>query len=285
MGRNSPDNISTNFFMTEFSYKSTAARRFFVPVLACISLFAILSLNSCVTYKNQILFQGLSDTSYVASTSQPDPIIQRGDQLSIMVFTPDPIASAYYNMPMGGGAGNMQNAMGGNGTIMGYLVDENGNIIFPKLGTINVLGMTQQSLQNKIQASIEPVVKDALVNVRLLNFRVTFINSNRAQTITIMNNKTNMLQFLGSVGGVEWMDKRDGIILIRQVDSVRTVYRLNLADKSIFQSPAYYLQPNDVVYVEPNKRKFLESNAQLLSLFASVTSAISIIIVLANSVF
>jgi len=271
--------------MSEKIYKSTPASLNPLPWLAILSLVGILSLNSCVTYKNQILFQGLSDTSYIASTSQPDPIIQRGDQLSIMVFTPDPIASAYYNMPMGGGAGNMQNAMGGNGTIMGYLVDESGNIIFPKLGTLNVLGMTQQSLQNKIQASIEPVVKDALVNVRLLNFRVTFINSNRAQTVTIMNNKTNMLQFLGNVGGVEWMDKRDGIILIRQVDSVRTVYRLNLADKSIFQSPAYYLQPNDVVYVEPNKRKFLETNAQLISLFASVTSAVSIIIVLANSLF
>jgi len=265
--------------------KLTSPMKIVRPLVGFFSLFAILSLNSCVTYKNQILFQGLSDTSYTASTKQPEPIIQRGDQLSIMVYTPDPVASAYYNMPMGGSGSNMQNAIGGGGTIMGYLVNENGEIIFPKLGSLNVLGMTQQDLQNKIQTSISPVVKDALVSVRLLNFRVTFINSNRAQTVTILNNKTNMLQFLGNVGGVEWMDKRDGITLIRQVDSVRTVYRLNLADKSIFQSPAYYLQPNDVVYVEPNKRKFLDSNAQLLSLFASVTSAISIIIVLANSVF
>lgn len=254
-----------------------------------LALMLGLTLNSCVSYKNQIFFQGLSDTSYVASTKQPEPIIQRGDQLSILVYTPDLAASNYYNMPMGGGQGGgmqMLNQVGqGGGTIAGYLVDEEGYIIFPKMGKINVLGMTQGQLRDSIQNHILPVVKDAQVNVRLLNFRVTFINANRATTVTILNNKTNILQFLGNVGGMEWMDKRDGVSLIRQVDSVRTVYRLNFADKSIFQSPAFYLQPNDVVYVEPNKRKFLETNAQLISLFTGVASAISIILVLINTVF
>ena len=226
----------------------------------------------------------------MASTKQPEPIIQRGDQLSIMVYTPDPLASQYYNMPMGGGQGGglqmlNQSTQGGGGTIIGYLVDEQGHIVFPKMGKIYVLGMTQGDLQDSIQRHILPLVKDAQVNVRLLNFRVTFINANRATTVTILNNKTNILQFLGNVGGMEWMDKRDGVSLIRQVDSVRTVYRLNFADKSIFQSPGFYLQPNDIVYVEPNKRKFLETNAQLISLFTGVASAISIILVLINTVF
>jgi polysaccharide export outer membrane protein len=260
--------------------------------LACIALllFAICS-TSCVSYKNQIFFQGLADTSYVASTRQPEPLIQRGDQLSIIVFTPDPQASSYYNMPMGGGQGggmqmlNQAGQGGGGGTLAGYLVNEDGLIVFPKFGKMNVLGMTQGALQDTLQNRLVNTVKDAVVNVRLLNFRVTFINSNRATTVTIMNNKTNILQFLGSVGGMEWMDKRDGVSLIRQVDSVRTVYKLNFADKSIFQSPAFYLQPNDVLYVEPNKRKFLETNAQLINLFTGVASAVSIILVLINTFF
>jgi polysaccharide export outer membrane protein len=244
---------------------------------------------SCVSYKNQIFFQGLSDTTYIASTKQPEPILQRGDQLSIFVYTPDPIASAYYNMPMGGGQGAGMQMMNqgnqSNGTIMGYLVDEEGEIVFPKFGKINVLGMTQQDLRDSLQNLMLPYVKDAVVNVRLLNFRVTFINANRANTVTILNNKTTILQFLGNVGGMEWMDKRDGVSLIRQVDSVRTVYRLNFTDKSVFQSPAFYLQPNDVIYIEPNKRKFLETNAQLISLFTGVLSAVSIILVLFNTAF
>lgn len=251
-------------------------------------IIIVISNGSCVSYKKQIFFQGLSDTSYVASTRQPEPLIQRGDQLSILVYTPDPMASQYYNLPMGGGqGGGMQvlNQMGGGGTIAGYLVGEDGDIIFPKVGRINVIGMTQVFLRDSIQRYLAPTVKDAQVNVRLLNFRVTFINANRATTVTILNNKTNILQFLGNVGGMEWMDKRDGVSLIRQVDSVRTVYRLNFADKSIFQSPAFYLQPNDIVYVEPNKRKFLETNAQLISLFTGVMSAVSIILVLVNTVF
>ena len=158
-------------------------------------------LTSCVSYKKQIFFQGLSDTSYVASTKQPEPLIQRGDQLSIIVYTPDLQASTYYNMPMGGGQGGgmqMMNQMGagGGGTIAGYLVNEDGEIVFPKFGKMNVLGMTQGALQDTLQNRLVNTVKDAVVNVRLLNFRVTFINANRAQTVTILNNKTNILQFV-----------------------------------------------------------------------------------------
>jgi polysaccharide export outer membrane protein len=250
-------------------------------------IFFLFSLNSCISYKNQIFFQGLNDTTYIASMQQPELVIQRGDQLAITVYTTDPIAGAYYNQPMGGQAGSnmLQNVGQGNGTIIGYLVDEKGEITFPKLGNLNVLGLTQQKLQDTIMGFVKPYAKDAVVSVRLLNFRVTFINANKASTVTILNNKTNILQFFGNVGGVEWMDKRDDLMLIRQVNDQRTVYRLNLTDKSIFSSPAFYLQPNDVVYVEPNKRKFLETNAQLISVFTGVISAISIILVLFNSVF
>jgi polysaccharide export outer membrane protein len=244
--------------------------------------------SSCVSYKNQIFFQGLNDTTYTASMQQPELVIQRGDQLAINVYTTDPLAATYYNQPMGGQAGGnnmLQNVGQSNGTIIGYLVDEKGEITFPKLGNINVLGLTQQKLQDTILGFVKPYAKDAVVSVRLLNFRVTFINANKASTVTILNNKTNILQFFGNVGGVDWMDKRDDLMLIRQVNDQRTVYRLNLTDKSIFSSPAFYLQPNDVVYVEPNKRKFLETNAQLISVFTGVMSAISIILVLFNTVF
>lgn len=262
-------------------------------VASQFSLFFVLGIllfysSSCVSYKNQIFFQGLNDTTYTASMQQPELVIQRGDQLAITVYTTDPIAGAYYNQPMGGQAGGnnmLQNVGQSNGTIIGYLVDEKGEITFPKLGNINVLGLTQQKLQDTILGFVKPYAKDAVVSVRLLNFRVTFINANKASTVTILNNKTNILQFFGNVGGVDWMDKRSDLMLIRQVNDQRTVYRLNLTDKSIFSSPAFYLQPNDVVYVEPNKRKFLETNAQLISVFTGVMSAISIILVLFNTVF
>ena len=245
--------------------------------------------NSCVSYKKQIFFQGLKDTTYTATMKQPDPIIQRGDQLSIMVYALDQENAQVFNQPMGGGQGvnmnqMMQGGQGGQGGgLIGYLVDEYGNIEFPKLGTLNVLGYTQQQLQDSLKLKLRNYIKQPIINVRLLNFRVTFITSDRATTTVIMNNKTNILQFLGMVGGISWMDKRNNIVVIRQIDSKREILRVNLTDASIFNSPAYYLQPNDIIYVEPNKRKFLETNIQLLSYVTTIARTGGILGLFINS--
>ena len=247
-----------------------------------IALLFVFMFNSCVSYKKQIFFQGLRDTTYTSSMKQPDPIIQRGDQLSIMVYALDQVNSQFFNQPMGGGNMNQMNQMMQGGGIMGYLVDEYGNIEFPKLGTIKVLGYSQQQLRDSLKSRLAIYIKEPIINVRLLNFRVTFITSDHANTAIVTNNKTNILQFLGSVGGISWMDKRDNIVVIRQIDSKRQILRVNLTDASIFQSPAYYLQPNDIIYVEPNKRKFLETNIQLLSYVTTIASTVSILLLYIN---
>ena len=134
----------------------------------------MMSLSGCYRYKNQILFQGLKDTTYAASMRQPNPIIQRGDQLSIIVYGLDEKTTAYFNAPMGGGqGGNMQMMQGGQGGgMMGYLVNEEGTIEFPKLGTMQVLGYTHEQLRDTLQARLTPSIKDPIVNVRMLNFKI-----------------------------------------------------------------------------------------------------------------
>jgi polysaccharide export outer membrane protein len=251
-----------------------------LPFFAIIAIL-VMSQSSCVSYKKQIFFQGLADTTYNASMQQPDPVIQRGDQLMIMVYASDMESTQLFNQQMGGGQGggmnmNMMQGGGQGGGFMGYLVNEDGEIDFPKFGTLKVIGYTQQDLRDSLQKWLLPYLVEPIVNVRIMNFRVTYITSDRAITTMIMNNKTNMLQFLGMVGGVQWMDKRDNIVLIRQVNDVRQVIRINLTDASIFTSPAFYLQPNDVIYVEPNSRKFLETNIQLLTYVTSISSTVSI---------
>lgn len=246
----------------------------------------VLGSSGCFTRKNQLLFRGMSDTSYSASMQQVKPVIQRGDQLSIMVFGYDQESVAYFNMPMGGGQGGgmmmMQGGQGGGG-MMGYIVSEEGTIEFPKLGTMNVLGYNQEQLRDTLQQRLKPYVNSPVVNVRLLNFRVTYLTTDRAQTIYIMNNKTNIIQFLGMVGGISWTDRKNNILLIRQVDNKRTVKRLDFTQKDIFDSEYFYMQPNDIVYVEPNQRKFLETNIQLISLVTSITSTVSIFFLFINS--
>jgi polysaccharide export outer membrane protein len=240
----------------------------------------------CYSYKNQILFQGLTDTSYTASMVQEKPVIQRGDQLSILIYGLDEKTTTYFNTPMGGGqGGNMQMMQQGGqgGGLMGYLVSEEGTIEFPKLGTIPVLGYSQERLRDSLQSWLLPWIKDPIANVRLLNFRVTYLTTDRAQTIIIMNNKTNIIQFLGMVGGITWTDRKNNVLVIRQVDDKRQVFHVDFTKKDVFQSPVYYLQPNDIVYVEPNQRKFIESNVQLISLATSIASTLSIFVLFINS--
>jgi polysaccharide biosynthesis/export protein len=249
----------------------------------------VMGLSSCINYKNQIFFQGLKDTAYTATMQQPDLQIQRGDQLSIFVYAADPTSTMAFNAPMFGGGANgaqvLSQQQGGSqgGGYFGYLVDEYGNVEFPKLGVIPVLGMTQPQLRDTLQSRLKMYLKDAVVSVRLMNFRVTFINADRAMTTMVTNNKTNLLQFLGMVGGVQWMDQRNNIRVIRQVNDQRQVYTVNLTDASVFSSPVYYLQPNDIIYVEPNKRKFLETNVQLVNYFAQITSTLSILYLFINN--
>jgi polysaccharide export outer membrane protein len=216
---------------------------------------------------------------------QPKPIIQRGDQLSIMVYGLDDKTTAYFNAPMGGGQGaNMMMQQGGQGGgMIGYIVNEEGTIEFPKLGTIKILGYTHEQLRDTLQSRLTPWIKDPIVNVRMLNFRVTFMTTTHAQTVVIMNQKTNILQFLGMVGGIQWTDRKDNILIIRQIDSVRQVIHVDFTNKEIFNSPVYYLQPNDIVYVEPNKLKFVESNVAVISLVTSITSTLSILVLFVNS--
>lgn len=255
------------------------------PVWGLLGLGLLLTLSGCYRYKNQILLQGLRDTTYTASMLQPKPIIQRGDQLSILVYGLDNLSSAYFNAPMGGGqVGNMQMMQGGQGGgLIGYVVNEEGTIEFPKLGTLKVLGYTHEQLRDTLQHRLTPWIKDPIVNVRMLNFRVTFMTTDGAVTTVVLNQKTNILQFLGLVGGIKWTDRKDNVTVIRQVDSVRQVFRVDFTNKNLFESPVYYLQPNDIVYVEPNKLKFVESNVQVISIITSITSTLSILVLFINS--
>lgn len=249
-----------------------------------VLLLVVMGGTGCFTRKNQLLFRGMSDTSYSASMQQVKPVIQRGDQLSIMVYGYDQESVQYFNMPMGGGQGGAMMMQGGQGGgMMGYLVSEEGTIEFPKLGTLNVLGYNQEQLRDSLQVWLRPYINSPIVNVRLLNFRVTYLTTDRATTVFIMNNKTNIIQFLGMVGGISWTDRKNNILLIRQVDNKRTVTRLDFTQKDIFDSEYFYMQPNDIIYVEPNQRKFLETNIQLISLVTSITSTVSIFFLFINS--
>jgi polysaccharide export outer membrane protein len=243
--------------------------------------------TGCYSYKDQILFQGLTDTTQVITQIREKPVFQPGDQLSILIFGLDDKTTAFFNLPMGAGpSGNMQmiNQSGSQGGgLTGYLVSDAGTITFPKLGEVFVAGYDQDRLRDSLKSWLTPWVKDPSVIVRLMNFRVTFITTDRAETINLSNYQTNILQFLGMVSGITWTDRKDNLLVIRQVNGIREVHHLNLTTQEMFNSPVFYLKPNDVIYVEPNRRKFIDTNAQLISLVTSITSTLSILVLFVNS--
>lgn len=251
-----------------------------------IVVFSIILITqqSCFSYRKQILFQDIPDSTANISLAQPDPVIQRGDQLMIRIYAMDPESAGYFNQPMGFGGGSSSMMMNSpQSSFLGYLVNEQGQIEFPKLGTLNVLGYTQKQLRDSLQIWLLPYLKEPIANVRIMNFLVTYISADKASTMVISNNKTNILQFLGMVNGLTWVDKRDNIKVIRQTNNTRIVHNVNLTDSSVFNSPAFYLQPGDVIYVEPNKRKFIETNVLLLNYLTTVTSTITVVFLFINN--
>ena len=153
----------------------------------------------------------------------------------------------------------------------------------PVLGRIHVAGQTKQELSTKMQQMIEPYVKDALVNIQIVNYKVTVMGEvARPGAISVKNDRISILDAIGQVGDLTINANRTNILVIRDNNGAKEFGRLDITEPDIFTSPYYYLQQNDVVYVEPNnakKRNARYSQAQQYSItvFSSILSAISVV--------
>ncbi len=223
-----------------------------VKTLAGCILIALIG-TSCGSTKRVIYFPTVKDGSIPSSTPYPESVIQQSDILSITVSSLNPDASAPLNAPNaspGGGAGA--------GSPIGYLVNAEGNIQFPLIGSIKAEGLTKSQLKDKIVKSIldNKLLLDPIVTVRFVNFRVTVLGEvNHPMVVTVPNEKISLLEAIGMAGDLTIYAKRDNIMVIREEKEQKIIKRLNLNSDEIFTSPYYYLQSNDIVYVEPNKTK------------------------------
>ncbi len=195
-----------------------------------------------------------------------DPLIAPGDLLNISVYASNPIAVAQFNkgqyLNENGIITQVSSASSGtssdseNNTEY-YLVNSQGDIEFPTLGTIHVAGLTKQQVCETIKASIYPkYIKIApSVDLRLMNFKVTILGQVRNPGVyTSSNERLNILEALAKAGDLDIKGNRENIMLIRtNIDGVREIHRLNLQDRNLLLSPYFNLQQNDLIYVEPNK--------------------------------
>lgn len=253
-------------------------------------LLAILSFTSCVTQKQMIYFREVdsstADSVNKVFESQIDPVIKAGDALTITVSALDQEAVVPYNMPTMVFSSPGTDQLSTTPSMQYYIVDAEGKIEFPVLGTLKVLGLKTTEVANMIEAKLGTQVKDPMVLVRLINAKVTVMGEvNRPGQYTMPNGRMTLLDALGAAGDLSPYGQRDNVLITRETNGKLEFCRLNLNSDELFTSPYYYLQQNDVIYVSPNKVRAINStNVSLwLSMVSTLASTATVIVTVVNA--
>lgn len=248
--------------------------------LLCLSCL----FTSCVSTKNAVYFNDVRDTVLLPSDSSLDPRIQKNDILQINVSSLNPEDVIIYNVSNMTSASGAGGANAGAGAMLGgFLVDEQGYIQYPILGSIKVTGLTKKALTVYLHDQLveRKLLVDPVVSIRFLNYRVTILGEvNKPTVVNVTNEKISVLEALGMAGDITVFGKRNNILLIREIDGQRIIRRIDLNDKRVLNSPYYFLQPNDILYVEPNKSKVAtaDRSRQILPIILSSLSLLVIIL-------
>jgi polysaccharide export outer membrane protein len=226
--------------------------------------------------KELLYLQGNLDTSVNLVVNIPEATIQKGDMIAITVFSDNPEATAIYNQ--------VQVTAGGNTAAPGYPVDQEGNIRFQGLGVVHVEGLTKLQLMKQMDEKLKQYLTNPYTDIRFLNFKINvFGEVNRPGPITTPEGKLSVLELIGLAGDLTVYGRRDNVLIIREKNGVREFGRINLRDPTVFQSPYFYLQQNDVVMVEATKKKPSGTDQSLirnLSIAGSIAGLTSTIVAL-----
>lgn len=165
----------------------------------------------------------------------------------------------------------------------GYRVDNKGNIEMPVIGKLHVASLTLEEMRDEVYRRIAATnyLKEFTVHVRFLSFRVTVLGEvNSPGTYTISSQKVTVLEALGMARDVNIFSKRNNILIIRELDGKRTYGRVNLMSANLFENPWYYLQPNDVVYVQPHRAKILAAPDPASRYISTVIAFVSLVLLI-----
>lgn len=245
-------------------------------------ILIMVATTSCVSTRKAVYFSGQQDGSFTTPAA-PKLVIQNNDLLSISVSSLNPEASAVFNQP------NNANANNNTATttqVTGYLVDGNGDIQFPFLGTLKAAGLTKDELKDKLTKALvdKKLLVDPIIVVRFLNFKVTVLGEVAHPTVvTVPSERISLLEAIGLAGDLTIYAQRDNVLVIREEDGKKVTHRLNLNSTELFGSPYYYLKSNDVVYVEPNKNK-VASVSRAQQWIPILLSALSLGVIVADRI-
>jgi polysaccharide export outer membrane protein len=196
-----------------------------------------------------------------------------GDMLSITVTGLDPLAVAPFNLPLVSYATPGSDLLSAAPTLQSYLVDVNGNINFPVVGTIRLAGLKKSEAIKFIGDELAPYLKNAIVSIQFMNYRITVLGEvAKPGQYSINNERVTILDALGLAGDMTVYGVRKNVLVTREISGKLEFARINLNTDEVFTSPYFYLKQNDILYVEPNNVKSIGS--QNISLYLSAVSTL-----------
>ena len=244
------------------------------PISIAFVVIAAFMLYSCGNARRITYFQrapGQSDSISLPATYVVK--IQPGDMLSIYITSLNPAASSFFNPYAGSNTSqdpatavgtnfdaNSAVRLARNGAA-GYIVDEEGMIEIPLIGQLKLQGLSTSQARNLIKSKLTNLLKEPVVNVQLLNFKISVLGEvNRPSSYVIPNERISLPDALTMAGDLTIYGKRTNIMVIRENMGVKEFANVDLTNREVFTSPFYYLHPNDIVYVEPVKARSAETN-------------------------
>ena len=246
-----------------------------------LAAVAVVLLASCKTPKNVAYIQNSDSIDYAKSEFLYDARIMPKDILTVTINTVNPEASAPFNLIVRPTLANAtSNIPTSGGALQTYLVDNEGCIDFPVVGKLQVGGLTKSMCEKLIHDKIKRYMnaeENPIVTVRMSNYKISVIGEvNRPGMFTVSNEKINIFEALAQAGDLSIYGVRDRVKLIREnAKGRKEIHTINLNDANIVNSPYYYLQQNDVVYVEPNSVKAKNSAiGTSTTIWISVTGAL-----------
>jgi len=231
-----------------------------IPIIAICILFA-----SCNAIKDIAYLQDAGTPIEYKSDEKairPDATLKPGDLLTITVNSNTPEAAQPFNLPLIPGGEGMNSygiaktSISGGAGIQNYLIDIDGNLNFPVLGQMQVAGMKKNDLIQLLKSKIYPryISEEPIITVRFANYKISVLGEvNRPGAYDVNNEKLDLFEAISMVGDLTIYGRRDNVLLIREdQNGKKTTYRIDLRDKRLIDSPYFYLQQNDLLYVQPN---------------------------------
>jgi polysaccharide export outer membrane protein len=253
-------------------------------IIKPLVIIALVLFSSCATKQDILYFQDEPITNVFDNENSDFALVfNTNDLLTINVSALDQEVAKPFNLPAVTYSTSVLDARGSS-TMQTYLIDENGNIEFPVLGTIKIGGLTRSEANTLLKEKLKEYIVDPIVNIRLANFTITVLGEvNRPGTYTINDEKISLAEALGNAGDLTIYGNRHSIFLIRELGGEKRFAKFDLTSINVVNHPNYYLIQNDVVYVEPNNARvkqasFTQNNGVIISAIGTLATIVAILI-------